>query len=132
MDEELEKLQGDWNVIFLEVEGLSPAPSAYQGAQILIKGDQFTSVAGGAKHGGRLELDASTEPKRFQMKFTEGPDKGNTSNGIYELDGDRWRICVAISGGPAPADFTTTPKSGRALEILNRERRESGGVTGYW
>lgn len=132
MDEELQRLQGEWNVIFVEVEGMTPAPSAYQGAQIVIQGDQFTTVAMGAKYGGKIELDASTEPKRFQMKFTDGPEKGNTNNGIYELDGDRWRICLTITGGPAPTDFTTSPRSGRALEILNREKRESGGVTGYW
>jgi uncharacterized protein (TIGR03067 family) len=132
MDEELEKLQGEWNVIFLEVEGMTPAPSAYQGAQIVIKGDQFTSIAVGAKNGGKIELDASTEPKRFRMRFTEGSEKGNANNGIYELERDRWKLCLTITGGPAPTDFTTAPKSGRALEILNRERREAGGVTGYW
>jgi uncharacterized protein (TIGR03067 family) len=131
MDEELVKLQGEWNVIFLEVEGMSPAPAAYQGAQIVIKGDAFTSIAMGARYGGKIELDTGTEPKQFRLKFLDGPEKGNTNHGIYELDGDRWKICLTITGGPAPTDFTTAPKSGRALETLNREKRDGTGA-GYW
>jgi len=120
MHEELEKLQGEWNVVFLEVNGLVPAPSVYAGAKIVVKGDQFTSIAMGASYGGKLELDPETLPKNFQMKFTDGPEKGNTNYGIYELEGDRWKICLTITGGPAPAEFATSPGSGRALETLDR------------
>ena len=132
MDADLEKLQGTWNVIFLEVEGMTPAPAAYQGAQIVIEGDTFTSIAMGARYGGKIEVESEASPKQFRMKFTDGPEIGNTNNGIYELDGDRWKICLAFTGGPAPTDFATSPKSGRAMETLNRENRESGGPGGYW
>jgi uncharacterized protein (TIGR03067 family) len=123
MDEELQKLQGVWNVVFLEVNGLTPAWNVFAGAQIVVKGDQFKSIAMGAEHGGKIELDAEGAPKTFRFKFTEGPEKGNTNNGIYELDGDRWRICLAFTGGPAPTEFATSPGSGRALETLDRDKR---------
>ena len=123
MDEELEKLQGEWNVVFLEVDGLTPAWNVFAGAKIVVQGEQFTSLGMGATYEGTLELDTSREPKALRMKFTSGPEKGNTNAGIYELDGDRWRICLALTGGPPPTEFATAPGSGRALETLNREKR---------
>jgi len=124
MDEELGKLQGTWSIIFLEVEGLTPAPNVYAGSTIVVEGNRFTTRAMGAVYGGTIELNADVVPNQFKMKFTEGPEKGNTNNGIYELDGDRWRFCLNIKGGPAPTEFATSPGSGRALETLNREKRE--------
>jgi uncharacterized protein (TIGR03067 family) len=124
MDEELQRLQGTWNIVFLEVEGMTPAPNVYAGASIEVKGDRFTTRAMGAVYAGTISLDAESVPNKLQMKFTEGPEKGNTNNGIYELEGDRWRFCVNMKGGPAPTEFVTSPGSGRALETLNREKRE--------
>jgi len=124
MDEELGKLQGTWSIIFLEVDGLTPAPNVYAGSTIVVEGSRFTTRAMGAVYAGTIELNADVVPNQFRMKFTEGPEKGNTNNGIYELEGDRWRICLNIKGGPAPTEFATSPGSGRALETLNRERRE--------
>lgn len=122
MDSELEKLQGAWSIIFLEVEGMTPAPSAYAGASIAVEGNRFTTRAMGAVYGGTIELNAEKVPNEFRMKFTEGPEKGNTNNGIYELEGDRWRICLNMRGGPAPTEFATSPGSGHALETLNRDK----------
>ena len=144
MDAELEKLQGTWNIIFLEVDGITPAPSVYAGSTITVEGERFTTRAmggtqggmvemegerfstraRGVEHAGTIELNAEVVPNEFKMKFTEGPEKGNTNNGIYELDGDRWKICLNMKGGPAPTEFATSAGSGRALETLNRERRE--------
>jgi len=85
-----------------------------------MEGERFSTRARGAVYGGILEVDSTAEPKHVRMKFTEGPEKGNTNNGIYELEGDRWKICLAITGGPAPAEFATSAGSGRALETLDR------------
>ncbi len=124
MDEELGRLQGVWNIIFLEVDGMTPAPNVYAGSTIVVEGNRFTTRAMGAVYGGTIELNPEVVPNEFRMKFTEGPEKGNTNNGIYELEGDRWKFCLNIKGGPAPTEFATGPGSGRALETLNRERRE--------
>jgi len=124
MDSELEKLQGTWQIIFLEVDGMTPAPSVYAGSSIEVQGDRFTTRAMGAVYGGTIAMNPEVVPNQFQMKFTEGPEKGNTNNGIYELEADRWRLCLNFKGGAAPTDFVTSPGSGRALETLNREKRE--------
>jgi len=122
MGDDLEQLQGTWYIVALEIEGAKLVPSAYAGAHIIIDGSRFTSIAMGAKYSGTIEVDPSTDPKTFRMKFLDGPEKGNTNNGIYQLAGDTWQFCLSMTGGPAPTDFVTAPRSGLAMEVLNKEK----------
>lgn len=121
MTQEIEAIQGMWKIVSLEVDGqtMDGAPSA----QVVVKGDRFTTVSMGAPYEGVVEVDATRTPKHFNLVFTDGPEKGNTNRGIYELEGDTWRICLNMTGGPRPGAFATTPGSGYALETLRR-----GGV----
>lgn len=117
MQKDMENLQGHWDVTSLEVDETA---FPFAGARIIIEGDRFTSLAMGAAYGATVTVDAGTTPKTFSLHFTEGPEAGHTNFGIYELDGDEWKICLNMTGGPAPAAFATSPGSGNALETLHR------------
>jgi uncharacterized protein (TIGR03067 family) len=120
MTNELDQLQGKWNVKALEMDGQNMPATMLTAARIVVQGTQFQSLGMGATFEGTLTVDPSASPKRFDLTFTAGPEKGKTNFGIYELDGDRWRICLNISGGPAPTTFATAPGTGHALEVLSR------------
>jgi len=90
------------------------------GSRIVITGDRFTTVAMGAEYGGTIEIDTSKKPKRFDLTFTEGPHEGSRSLGIYELNGDTWRICLGLAGKTRPRKFAAAPGTGHALETLER------------
>ena len=49
--------------------------------------------------------------------MTEGPTKGKTHLGIYELDGDMVKFCFAAPGEDRPTKFTAKEGSGRTLSI---------------
>jgi uncharacterized protein (TIGR03067 family) len=120
MPDDLDLLQGSWSIAALEVDG-QPMPAAMLGeARIAITGSRFRSTGMGAIYEGTLELGASATPRRIDMKFDAGPEKGNTNSGIYERKGDGWRICIATRGGVRPSGFATAPGSGFALETLVR------------
>jgi uncharacterized protein (TIGR03067 family) len=121
MNEELDKLQGSWNVVALEVEGQKVPSGSFTGAKIVINGDNFKSISMGSPYAGTLKLDAASNPKRFDLLFHEGPHKGQASLGIYELSGGTWRMCLGFAGKDRPRDFATTAGSGHALETLERE-----------
>lgn len=123
MQDDLEKLQGEWAVMFLEIDGVPAGRDIFSAAKIVIDGNHFTSTGMGPIYRGTIELDAAKNPKILNMKFTEGPEKGNTNRGIYELEGDTWKLCLAMTGGPAPAMFATSSGSGYALETLRREKQ---------
>jgi uncharacterized protein (TIGR03067 family) len=81
-----EKLQGTWKLP--EVEG-----------QMVIEGDKYTFKAGGSEEQGTMKLDPSKTPKTIDIQITEGNDKGKTQLGVYEVDGDTFKLCVGQAGG---------------------------------
>jgi uncharacterized protein (TIGR03067 family) len=122
MASDLDDLQGSWSIVALEAEGMAMPAGMLRGAKIVVEGSGFKSIAMGAVYEGIVELDANTQPKTLAMKFTAGPENGNTNFGIYELVGDSWKICINLKTGAAPAGFATSAGSGYALEVLTRDR----------
>ena len=118
MKQDLDHLQGTWTIAALELDGQTVGPIG--DARIVIKGSGFTSTGMGDEYAGTITLDSSVSPARIDMKFESGPEKGNTNLGIYELDGDSWRICLATRGAVRPAKFVSPPDSGIAVENLVR------------
>jgi uncharacterized protein (TIGR03067 family) len=105
----------------LIVDGAALSAGMIGAARVVIDGDRFQSLGMGAAFEGLMRVDVSRKPKSFSIKFTRGPEKGNVNHGIYELRGDRWKLCIATKGGPAPHDFVSEPGSGFAIEILERD-----------
>jgi uncharacterized protein (TIGR03067 family) len=127
MRQDLDLLQGVWTVTTMEVDG-QPMPSAMLGdARIVIEGSRFTSMGMGAVYEGTLELDASISPARLDMEFDAGPEKGNTNRGIYQLDGETWKLCLATRGTVRPTNFASTAGSGFAVETLVRGTAPKAG-----
>src|SRR5437867_3191274 len=130
MQEDLEKLQGTWDIVSLEVEGRAMAEHGFKGSQIVVQGNKFNSLSMGATYKGKLKVESAKTPKRLDLMFEEGPEKGNKSLAIYELDGDSWRICLTVTAKDRPTTFATKPGSGLALETLKRSTTtsESGAL----
>jgi uncharacterized protein (TIGR03067 family) len=120
--DEIAKLQGTWAFVSVEMDGKKTDPNLVKGSKIVIKGDNFTAISGGATYKGTFKVDVAKKPKTLDINFTEGPEKGNTSLAIYELDGDTWKICLTISAKERPKDFATKEGSGVALESLKRQK----------
>ena len=86
----------------------------------MIQGSQFTSLNMGAEYSGKMVVDPSASPRTFDLLFETGPESGKRSLGIYELDGDTWKICLGLTGKNRPTKFASAPGTGHALEILKR------------
>jgi uncharacterized protein (TIGR03067 family) len=117
---DIDQLQGTWKVVSLEMDGRSLAESG----SISIKGKTFASSGMGAAYEGTVKLNQSAVPKTFDLKFTTGPEKGNTNRGIYELNGDVWKICLATRGSTRPKEFAAPPGTGIVVEVLKRGEEE--------
>src|SRR5664280_2868223 len=117
MGRDLDRLQGTWNIVSLEMDGQKMSRG---GARIGVRGNRFTTIAMGATYEGSVGVHQTTAPKSFELHFDEGPEKGNTSFGIYELDGDTWKICLTTRGSERPKEFAAPPGTGIALETVQR------------
>jgi uncharacterized protein (TIGR03067 family) len=118
MEHDLECLQGTWNVVSLEMDGQKVSGGD---ARIVVRGSRFTSISMGATYEGTVTVHAASAPRGLDLRFEEGPEKGNTNFGIYELDGDTWKICLATRGSERPKEFAAPRGTGIALETLQRQ-----------
>jgi uncharacterized protein (TIGR03067 family) len=127
----LRRLEGTWEFQRLEVDGKAMPAAASGESRLLIDGDRFRMESPEASYEGIFDIDIETSPHTIDIAFVEGPEAGNRSEGIFEIDGDRLTICLGFAGEPRPKGFTTSRGSGHALEHLVRtERARPAGVDG--
>jgi len=109
-----EKLQGTWQMVRAEVAGKEVSQIALRDTRMRISKDSSSL--------GTFRLDPTKEPKAIDMTPAFGPNKGKTVLGIYEIEGDDLKICVAMPGKERPTEFTTKSGSGHALDVYRREK----------
>lgn len=72
---------------------------------------------------GTFTIDATAKPKNLEFIPGQDIDKGKTCHGIYELDGDTYKVCFAPPGKERPKEFAAKPGSGYTLHIWKREKK---------
>jgi uncharacterized protein (TIGR03067 family) len=120
---ELEKFRGTWRFVSVEIEGMKLPEQQLKGSQLVLDGDKFTFTDSQATYRGTFKLAVDQKPKTIDVTFHEGPEKGKTSKGIYELEGDVYKVCMGLAGKERPTEFASKPGSGHVLELLRREQR---------
>lgn len=69
------------------------------------------------------KIDATKKPKTIDIEVTFGPYKGQIYRGIYELDGDTLRVCLAQpERAERPTEFSARKGSNSALSEFKREK----------
>lgn len=117
---DLRALEGEWRVERLDIDG-SPLPhQVVRHSRILIDGDRFRTESPEAIYDGVFTIDVDATPPHIDIDFVEGPEAGNSSHGLFELDRDTLTLCLGLAGTPRPNAFTTSRGSGHALERLRR------------
>ena len=120
---DMEKLQGIWRTVAVEVDGSPVASWLFENARLVIADDRFTLrnplPDADQRTEGALRLDAGKIPKQLKLTL----DGGQILEEIYELEGNTLRVCYPIKDGNRPTDFKTTPQSGLSVVVYERESR---------
>jgi uncharacterized protein (TIGR03067 family) len=119
---ELERFRGTWKYVSMEAEGTKVAPEPLAGIKLVLDGDKFTQTDPQATYRGTFSVSVKTRPKTIDVIFTEGPEKGKAFKGIYELEGDTYKVCLAVPDHERPKVFASKPESGHVLSVLKREK----------
>jgi uncharacterized protein (TIGR03067 family) len=117
--EDMQKLQGRWNVTSIEVNGARVPADKIGDPGAVIEGDRY------AIHDFRLTItiDPTKTPKAIDMVGKEGNGKPLSMIGIFELDGDTLRICFAKPGQKQrPTTFETKANPGASLVVYQRQK----------
>lgn len=111
---DLAALQGRWEQVAFEADGLPDAPDSEgaAGALTTIRGDHFAvyTRAGELLLEGRFLLDASTTPRSITWIDAIGADAGKHLPASYRLEGDRFVFIAADEGMSRPLEFRTAPR----------------------
>lgn len=122
-----DRIQGVWDVVKAEQEGddltafVKSNPST-----VTFDGDKYTFRLGAEVERGQFRLDPTAKIPALDYTITEGEQKGQRQLGIYRLDGDSLRICLAKEGtATRPRAFTTRARAPEfVLFTLKRQKKE--------
>jgi uncharacterized protein (TIGR03067 family) len=119
---DLDKLQGTWVMAAMEVDGKQVPPEKLEGTKLVVKGDKYTVMVKGTSYETIITLDPAKKPKAIDMVFTDGPNKDKVHRGIYEVEGDTFKLCRAREPDrDRPTEFGTWPDTGVFLVVWKRE-----------
>jgi RNA polymerase sigma factor (sigma-70 family) len=112
-----EKLQGDWVVTAMTVNGKDAGwEEVVAQNKLQFRGDQVN-----LPFDSDYILDPKAHPKRIDMTCRILPPPNNFMLGIYEVNGDELKLCLGAPGrDDRPKAFVTEPATGRTLMILKR------------
>ena len=120
---DLDGLQGSWKLVSAMRDGQALPKDKVKKTTIVIKDDTFLfpdSAEYATSKEGTIKLDATAKPKQMDATSTEK----EVMLGIYELDGDRYKVCFAPTGKPRPSEFASKPGSGNLLQVWKRKKRQ--------
>lgn len=110
-------LHGTWHPVRAELDGEAAPELALERMELILRDGAYSvSFAGTVHDRGAFTHTEST----LVLTAHYGPNSGRVIPAIYQLVGDRLRICYGI-GGDEPTAFQTTTDSRRYLVTYRRQ-----------
>ncbi len=123
---ELKALAGTWRPVSSENNGFKASEGDLAGLVWIRDEDgRWTMQRGGRPvvQWAVKAIDTTKNPKTIDIEVMADEYKGMVYLGIYELDGDTLRICLALPDRPErPTEFSASHGTLRALSELKREK----------
>jgi uncharacterized protein (TIGR03067 family) len=121
---EMTRLEGDWSMVSGEANGMAmPKELVSSGKRVAKDGETTITINGQVYLKAKFTIDPTKKIKTIDYTMTEGPTKGKTHLGIYELDGDTVKFCFAAPGKDRPTEFTAKEGSEQTLSVWKRDKK---------
>jgi uncharacterized protein (TIGR03067 family) len=119
--EELMQFGGVWKMSELVIGGGKQSQEAAASFQLVIRGDRWQTKTPEGITNGFFKVDPTQRPRTIDVVFSDGPEKGESLRGIYELTGDTYKVCLNMADEPRPKELVSKPGSQQVLELFKRE-----------
>lgn len=117
--------QGTWAIVELE-RGGKKSDERITAGTVVFEGDKYRIKSGAETvEAGTFRARAGKTPNEIDVTVTEGPDKGKTWHGVYELEGDTLRAVVGPSDKERPKALAN-PAPGTRGFTLKRQKKPDG------
>jgi uncharacterized protein (TIGR03067 family) len=115
---EMAKFVGTWQLVSAETDGKKLAQEQAKQIRVVIAVGKHTVYFGDKPiaEGVPFRIDPTKNPKEVDDTLKDG----KVIRGIYELDGDTLKSCVAPVDKERPTEFTGKKGSGNTLRIFRR------------
>jgi len=105
------KLLGAWQLT-KGVVGGNPFPEELvKKLQLELTEGKYKLLGAESPDEGTWKLHVDKKPFGLDIKGGEGPNKGKTFLCIFELDGDKLKVCYDLTGKSRPEKFESKPKT---------------------
>lgn len=125
---ELAKMEGTWRLAAAEVDGKQMPEEQAKLVTRTITGDKYEVTRGGKPAGkGTMTVDPTKTPKTVDAEIVMAGKDGQPHTvkvlGIYEMDGDTMKTCLADPSKPRPTEFAAKEGSGQRVFVWKREKK---------
>jgi uncharacterized protein (TIGR03067 family) len=117
-----DKLQGEWKLISGEAGGMAIPPEAaakihvtFQGAEVFVR-DKKDPAA--------FSLDPAQRPAAITLRPVPkaGAPQEADIQGIYQIEGEKLKLCLSQPGQPRPSEFKSPKGSEAVLLVLEKNK----------
>lgn len=113
-------LEGIWHPLRAELAGAAAPELVLQRTEVTFAAGRYAvRFAGEIADAGTYRLDPAPPGRSLRLTSTSGPHEGRIIPCLFQLAGDRLRICYGLDG-VEPTDFTAPPESPRYLVTYRR------------
>ena len=117
-------LEGEWSMVSGEANGFAmPEQAVKSGKRTAKDGETTITIGGQVYFKAKYSINPTKKPMEIDYMMTEGPTKGKTHLGIYELDKDMVKFCFAAPGKDRPTEFSAKEGSQRTLSVWKRNAK---------
>ncbi|HEV3255465.1 MAG TPA: reverse transcriptase domain-containing protein [Gemmataceae bacterium] len=125
---EQDALQGTWLLVAVEEKGKSLTGDQLPGSPAdrtwIFQGDRLLFRRGDVPAEASYRPDPTVSPKTVALTLVGGPERGTSTVGLYALEEDTLRLCLAWHG-KTPTVCTTGADSAGVLFVLKRAATEA-------
>lgn len=112
------KLNGTWQLVSAEADGKKAPEEFVKKVRVIIKDGKHTVHVGDEV--AAKEIPFAVDPTKKPKASTDTLPDGKKILGIYEIDGDTLKSCVAPVGKERPKEFSGASGTGNTLRLFER------------
>jgi uncharacterized protein (TIGR03067 family) len=108
----LAELDGAWVPVDADISGRELSVTTLRVARLVIAAGRYRILArdNQTMDGGEVRPSATQAPGEVDLVGTEGPSTGRIIPALFELTGERLRLCYDLERASRPASMTPEPE----------------------